>query len=231
LVTRVYLSNISRLWPLGKQERLFAEQVPGWPDVPTYCDTLPASVRKAHNVSSLGGRQKLMTDRANMLRPTSRNTRDEVVYIASLACFAWGVADFSSAIAAMGERGATLVALHEGITIPPDAGARSLAEAVKAFVSAKRSVTGGGTKAGVIAAAATKRAMTDDAVKKIKDRWHLPTKDHPTWQLLAEAKLSLNTVVDRLGKRPAAQREHQKRLKREARKRMSTSRQNEGRAG
>lgn len=208
---KVYLSNISPLWPLGRQEKVLAPLVPGWPDVPTYCDTLSANVRKAHNAGSL-------LQRASMLRPTARRPGDETVYVASLACLAWGVADFSNVLAAMSDRDTSLVVIDTNTTIPPDAGARVLAAAVKAFVAAKRSVTGGGPIVGALASAAMRRAETNDAIRKIEGRWKLPTKDYPTWQLLTEAQLSRNTVVDRLGKRPDAQRRYQAGLKRAARR-------------
>lgn len=209
--SKAYLSNIAPRWPLGKQESLFAEHVPGWPSVPTYCDALKPGSRKAHNTASL-------LDRASMLRPTARCTGDETIFIASLACLSWSVGDFAEVLTKIMERGATLVALDAGLMVPPTASPRIVGQAMKAFVASKRRATGLGARAGAEISAKKRRESTDDAVKRIADRWPLPSREHPTSELLAEAGLSLNTVVDRLGRRPLAQKRRLDAAKRRARR-------------
>lgn len=215
--SKVYLSNIAPHWPLGRQEAMFAEKVPGWPKVSTYCDVLLPSVRKAHNASSL-------VERASMVRPTSRrNGGGETVYVASLPCVAWGMNDLTGFLASLMERSATLVVLDVGLTIPPDAGARVLNKAVETFAATKRQRVVGGSIVGATISANKRRAATDDAIARIRDRWPLPSKDYPTKALLTEAGLTYNTARDRLKARPEAQKWHLAAQKRKAMRQRDVS--------
>lgn len=71
---------------------------------------------------------------------------------------------------------------------------------------------------GAIASASKKKLFSKRACRKIKDRWPLPNKIWPTYMLLKEAGISLNTVKATLGPRPIAQYNYQAKLKRKARK-------------
>lgn len=177
----------------------------------TYCDVLPAGQRKAHNASSL-------KQRALLLRPTARKKLVETIYFASPACFAWSLTDFTSMLTLFMERGATLIAVDGNLVISPKAGPRELGEAMRIFTSSKRTVTGLGAGAGAAISARKRRESTDDAVKRIADRWPLPSREYPTSDLLAEAGLSMNTVIDRLGRRPLAQKRRIDAAKRRARR-------------
>lgn len=153
-----------------------------------------------------------------MLRPTGRKRPEEMVYIASPACLAWSLSDFTIVLTALMERGATLIALDTGLVVPPNAGPRELGEAVKAFTASKITVTGLGPLAGAKISARKRRESSDEAVKRIAERWPLPSREHPTSELLDEVGLSLNTVVSRLGRRPLAQKRRLDAAKRRARR-------------
>lgn len=76
----------------------------------------------------------------------------------------------------------------------------------------------GAAKIGGKMSADIKKAKSDEAAAKIKDRWPLPSKEWPTKVLLKEANVSLNTVKSLLGKRPIAQYNFQAKMKRAAKK-------------
>lgn len=209
MVPRVYLSNIAPHWPLGRQETLAAARVIGWPkEVSTFCDILRPSARKAHNPSSL-------IERKHMLRPTSRDTSNEKIYVASLCCLAWGVTDLTDFIAALMERGSTLISLDQEISLSPSSGAAIINRAVKEFIASKRIANdGGGYMVGAVASAKKRRMSVDEGVAKISDRWRLPSRDYPTADLLKEAGISYNTAVDRLDRRPLVQKRHEQAMRR-----------------
>lgn len=202
-----YLSNIAAAWPAARQEALFAERIPGWPKgVEVYRDELPPRHRKSHSVENL-------TDRARMLRPTTRRRPAEwdTIYVASAACLAWEPADYMRCVAAAHARNAQLVSLDAGRSISPDASSAEMADALAEFMSRRRYAQTEPGRIGVAGGkAAGERRSADKkaAAMQIKDRWCLPTEDYPTNPLLASVKISRNTANLYLGKRPAAQRAH-----------------------
>jgi hypothetical protein len=210
---RVYLSNIARTWPIAAQEALLAKAAPGWPNVPTYRDILLPAKRR-------GQSREAMTERASMLRATSRRPQDEVIYVASLAVLAWDAGDFGSCLAAAAKRQATIVALDTGRRVPPHVGADDWAEATKEFLAKRRSSeAGGGRKVG---AEASKKVRMEDAQQRadsIRPDW--TRNDIPTGELLLRAgkrrkiggksvvvPMAYATAVRYLGHRPEAQRKH-----------------------
>lgn len=189
----VYLSNLAAAWPVERQRELLAAHVPGWPKVPTYSDLLSPVQRKAHSLASLTGRRDMLRRAAN-----------EIV-VAALPCLGWDqVEDFLQCLAAIQARGATLVALDTGRRTAPDASPDEIAEAAREFVKGRRASRGG--PAGSQVSAERREAEANDAAMRIKDRWRLPTKDYPTDELLAEAKICRNTANKYLRPRPEAQR-------------------------
>jgi hypothetical protein len=215
MIIRVYISNIAPGWPMHRQKELLAEQVPGWPNVPTYSDVLPPTKRQAHAPASLTGR-------AELLRGTTRLENLEVIILASLACLAWEQSDFLDCVAAASARGATIVALDTGRRIPPTASPGEINEAAKEFMTKRRAAKVGG-KPGHIVSAERRSANSEAAAMRIKDRWELPTKDYPTDELLAEAGICRNTANFYLEKRPVAQRKHRNALAQAARNRARRS--------
>lgn len=197
---KIYISNIAMGWPIERQKDLLASQVADWPQVPTYVDLLPPAKRKTHIASSL-------IQRAELLRETGRPENVETIIVASLACLAWEQSDFLKCIAAISQRGATLVALNTGRRIVPDASPTEMAEANEEFLAGRRSKSLVGLLGYKVSAERRSTAALEGA-KRIKDRWVLPTKDYPTDALLEEAGICRNTANLYLHKRKEAQRQH-----------------------
>ena len=77
MAVKAYISNISPLWPVERQEAMLSAAVPGYPDkVAVFRDELPPSDRQGHRKAALSAR-------AEMLRPTTRKI-DEVIVVAAL---------------------------------------------------------------------------------------------------------------------------------------------------
>lgn len=218
MTARAYLSNLSKLWPLERQEALHAERTPGWPDdVTVYRDKLGPTLLKAHAPSSLA-------DWANLLRPTSRRPNGETIYLASLAVLAWESEDFMGALAAAAKRHAAVVVLDTGRRIEPDAGAAELAEALSEFrASRRKEQTGDARKAAAAARVAKQRAELEKRLALIREDWR--RRDYSTEELLLRAgrkrkrdkKVTpLSYATASLQPRPVAQREYEAGQKRAA---------------
>lgn len=225
LAARVYISNISKLWPVEAQEAALAAGTPGWPDVRVYQDHLGPMARKAHSPEALKERS------SGLLRRTSRPPGDETIYVASLAVLAWTPEDLMACLEAAAARHATIVALDTGRRIEPTAGAADLRPALVDFLASKRRAqTEGGRAIGVKASKEKRLADVLARIKLIEADW--PLREVSTQELLERAgrvphrhrhkvAMSYITAVQHLGKRPLAQKRHDAMLKRAA-KRKST---------
>lgn len=202
---RVYYSNLSAAWPFSRQEMLFAEKVPGWPKgVDLYRDAPSGASRKVHKVDKL-------VERHMLLRPTSRATMNETLYVASLLCLAFHEADLTDVLEALSVRRTKLVALDINLEIPQNPTISEVNGAVKLFREGKRTAKAGpGSGVGAKISAERRAASAKDRADKIAARWVLPSKDYPTSDLLKEAKLSRATVNKYLENRPDAQRKHER---------------------
>lgn len=174
---KVYISNISRVWPVAVQEKLIAAKVAEWPNVSTYRDDLSAAKRQ-------GQSKDAMTQRAYVLRLST--PRPEVIMFASWPVLAWDIRDLSECWKAAKARGASLMALDTGFVLAPDAGADELAAVVADFLAKKKSAdAGSGRKIG---AAASVKARSEDIKRRIaliEDDWPKPWP--PTKELLDRA--------------------------------------------
>lgn len=198
MADRVYLSNISPLWSIDRQEALLRDAIPGYPKgVNVYDDILTPRERRAHQTIYL-------VDRDQMLRPSSAR-RAATIYIASLAVFAWSDADMLKAVTAAAAKGMTIRVLDVDLTIGPDAGAAVMSRAIEAFAEGrKRQTEFIRGQAGGKASAENREAKTRAAAESIKAAW--ARRDESTKELLARAGISLNTAKRYLGARPIAQR-------------------------
>jgi hypothetical protein len=208
--SRAYLSNVSKRWPLARQEAVHAELTPGWPDdVAVYRDKLSPRSLKAHSWLDL-------RQRSSMLRPTSRASNDETIYVASLAVLAWVVDDFMRVASQAKARGATIQAHDTGRKIGPTAGADELSAAVEEFQKAKRSdLTGDGRRAGALVSAKVRGDNARARADLIWEDWF--KREVPTGELLRRAggkrkgkrdvvPMAYQTAVKLIGfTRPAAQ--------------------------
>lgn len=205
---KVYISNISKAWPVDRQEKLIAEKIHEWPDVPTYRDDLSAAKRR-------GQSREAMAERGYLLKPAS--PRSEVIAFASWPVLAWDTKDLGECRAAAQERGASLMALDTGVILTPEATAGEWQAVVEDFLAKKKSAeVGGGPRIG---AAASVKVRTEDTARRIaliKDDWPKPWP--PTPELLQRAArerkigrktvlipMAYSTAAKVLGPRPKAQ--------------------------
>lgn len=189
-----------------------ANLVPSWRSIARYRDTLTPAQRQSHSSS-------LLTERAAMLRATGRRG-NEIIYLASMAVFAWDGADLELALSGAWARGAMLIVLDADVEIAAfdTATARELFKASrrKASVEAR-------SKAGAKASAAIRRKPADEGVERIRERWGMPAAVWSTASLLAEAgapgpPLAYNTATSRLGGRELAQKRYLAAQRRAARR-------------
>lgn len=208
---RAYLSNISPLWPISRQEELIDACGP----VEVFQDILSPKERKGHGICTLKQRQA-------MLRPSCRDA-GEIIYVAALAVLAWSAEDLLVCLTLANARGAIVEVLDCDLSIPPGAGSDVLHEAVKAFAASRqrdaayvRGKRGGETSGAQRAAQARAKAET------VRAEWALPSDLYRTVDLLVTAGLSRNTIKLYLGPRDVAQKTHQASLKRAATKRAKS---------
>lgn len=200
MINRAYLSNLSPRWPFDKQEAALRAALEGWPKgVTVLRDDLDARARRAHNTASLAARESL-------LRPSQRKD-GETIYVASLAVLAWTIGDLMLVLTAAGMRGAAIVALDAGLTIPPSDAASVLHQAAVAFEAARMAdialnIGEAGAKKSAERRADAAKAKTD----ALKEFWRLPSAEHSTADLLAQFDVSMNTAKKHLGVRADAQR-------------------------
>lgn len=195
---RAYLSNISPLWPVERQEAMLP------PGAQQFRDILDARDRYAHQPDRL-------EQRAAMLRPTRRKGGEIVV--ASLAVLDWTAEGLMSCLTLIMQRGATLRVLDVGLTIAPDSGPAVLHQAAQAFAASRKrdAATERGGRGGAVSAA-KRAADTKAKAETIRDDWKRD--EFRTQDLLERAGVSRNSAILYLGKRSAAQRIHQASLKR-----------------
>lgn len=223
---RYFLSNISKHWPIERQEKLLDEMVPEWrKSDAVYRDMPSAAKRKAHAPDAL-------KERDVMLRRVS-SPRPETIVVASLPVLAFGAVDLNGVLAKAEKRGATIRALYpKDRHIPPDATKEEVHAAVEELNNSKHRPYGGrlaveGRAASLIA----RKADIEARIAIIEPYWHLmePTtkelgimagkvrKGHRHVTPMAHA-----TMVLHLGDREEAQNMHKGRVegaeKRAARK-------------
>lgn len=211
---KIYLSNILRQWTLDAQRKALAG-VP--PPVERYEDVLKPRALKAHSPADL-------TERAELLRRTSRRRGAETIYVASLGVLAWQAEDFMACMGAAAARHATVEALDTGRSIPPTATAKELAEALSEFLaSRRRHQTTGGRLAGVQASRALRMEDAQKRKALIEADWH--GTEVPTSVLLDRAgkerrgcwvPMAWATAVRLMGRRPTTEQFRKAEAKRKA---------------
>lgn len=204
MADRIYQSNISKAWPFERQAKVLGEH-----KTPVYRDELSGAALKRRDTS-------MLFERAAMLRSTSRRS-GEVIRVASLAVLAMSVRDLAEVLSGAAARLATIEAVAENFSIPPDPPVAILAQAIHAWEKARqRARTEGGILAGSRVAAERARARTAAALALVQEDWSRPTAEVSTAELVERSGLSYKTLWEHLGKRSKAQKT---RLKREARAR------------
>jgi hypothetical protein len=155
------MSNILKVWTPEAQQKLLDGV---GKKLTTYRDELRPGQRKRKDVAAL-------MERAAMLAPTGRRSRDEVIYVACLGLLAWDQRDLVHCLAAAAERGASVFALNTGAMIPPDVGAAEIAAAQDDFVADKRRGAVQPGRAGHEIAREQRLADTARRINLIREDW------------------------------------------------------------
>lgn len=195
-MTRVYISDIRRAWPVSRQEALLDAKLPGWRDGAVYRDHVTARQREAHSPKSL-------IERDRVTAKTQRRT-GETVHVAALPVLAWTPRDLLAVLAALSARRATLVSLDCGTTVPPN-DAEAIVAAAAEFDRAIRRA-GDARKTGGMVSGEVRSVEAQAKCATIKERWGLPNSEWTTTALCEEAGVSKPTALKWLGKREEAQR-------------------------
>lgn len=196
-----YISNVSRLWPIPRQEAVFAaENLEA-----AYRDILDASERRGYRLNGL-------SERDTLFRSTTRGG-EKIVGVASFACFARNADDLVLALSKAADVGITIRDLSAKISIKPDAKAKDLKKAVEAFNEARkrekefvRGQTGGKKSAEL------RTALAKNTALKYEQDWRDSKKT--SRQISNESGLSVNTLKAHLGGRVQAKRNFIAALKR-----------------
>lgn len=188
MAKRVYLSNVTAIWPLPKQRELLA-RLPGWPQsYVVFEDEIDLRMRRRKNPS-------VLVKRNEMLRTTTRPQLNEEVIVPALPVFAMSIEDMMHSLTLAGARGATVRFLHEGLTVPPSSGAEALHAIASAFSTAK--FEGRTATAGQISGA-KKEAVAREKAEKVR-----PVYGDPDWSMVRLQEVSgltRNTLEKYLGK-------------------------------
>lgn len=212
MVNKVYISNISPLWPEQRQAQV-CEQA--GPEAQWFKDELDSRDRRAQRAAGL-------TNRAQLLRPTTRQAPDRL-YVAALPCLAFDTEDFLEVLKAAAARNLTVVALTEKLTFSPSQHSGTLNKAAAAFVEAAAAARAfsrgqlGGTASG-----AKRQAQTAAAAKLIEKDWGNPAVTNAA--LVKRAGRSINSLKNVLGDRRAAVRAWKAEEKRKATRERSKCR-------
>lgn len=216
--TRIYLSNISRHWPIERQEKLLDEMIPEWRKLTAiYRDMPSAAKRKVHAPDALPERDRALLRAVGTPRP-------ETIVVAALPVLAFGAVDLNGVLAKAERRGATIRALYPSDRhIPPDASKAEVHAAVEELNNAKKRPYGGRLAVeGRAASLVSRKANIEERLAKIRDLWVLKT--HTTKELGVIAghvrdghrksvPMAHATMVLHLGRREEAQNMHEARVK------------------
>jgi hypothetical protein len=221
MLAKVYMSNVSPLWPIERQEQIIAPALAarGITERKDFVDELLANQRRAHH-------DKDLAEREQMLRPSTRKDGGLIV-LASLAPFAWSVEGMLGGLMRAAENKATVWVIDADITLKPKADPKAWAKATEAFHQArKRAQAEERGKAGGLASAA-KRSKRE-AAESIREAWAL-SEGEPGYEktdaLLERIGIkNYSTAVGYIGHRPIQQAARQAALKRKAKRQKEGAR-------
>ena len=199
-IFKIYLSNLSAVWPITRQEEVLAGL-----EGTKFCDELPASERRGFRINGLA-------ERGHMLRRTIRQA-EQVIQVASLACFARNAEDLMVALSEAAEVNATIRDVSANMDIKPSAKAKDMKAVAKLFAEGRkkaaevvRGQTGGQASGKVRAALARQIAL------KFSADWQDFKKNNQ--QIVEESGLSINTLRLYLGHRREARSVYVAKIKR-----------------
>lgn len=188
---RAYLSNVTAIWPLPKQREVLAA-LPGWPSAYVlFEDEIDARQRRRKN-------SRVLVQRNEMLRVTTRPQGSEEMFVAALPVFAMSIEDAIHALTLAGARGAIVHFLHEGLTVAPASGAETLHTIATAFAQAK--LDGRAATAGQISGA-KKEVVAKADCERVRPLYGHPTGEVSWAELERVSGRTRNTVIKHLGPR------------------------------
>lgn len=196
-----YISNLSPVWPVSRQQAIFAEH--GIEQ--THQDELTADERRGYRLNGL-------PDREMMFRPSTRQG-DRTICVASLACLARNAEDLMVVLSRAAELNTTIRDLSANINIKPNARTKDMKLASELFAKGRKRerelVRGqtGGRKSGGLRA-----QLARDTARKFEADWQDFKKTNQ--QIAKESGLSVNTLKLYLGRRAEARARYLGKLKR-----------------
>lgn len=198
-MARCYVRNGVWGWSLEEQRQALREARVHEPDR-EYCDELSDTRAKFPGRV----RPEWLTQRAMMLKPSSR-VRGEMVHVATLLAIAVSEADLVSVLVAASGRRDTIKALDSGQEFALSEGPVVFQRAVDDWQRAKRDAqTKPGRLEGMRVAAAKRRATTMRKLAPAKVPWRDTKPDRlSTEQIAEQVGLSVKTLYAELGRRPA----------------------------
>jgi DNA invertase Pin-like site-specific DNA recombinase len=215
MATKVYRSNLFAWWRPDRQDAALDEYKPGWRELKVFSDN-DLTDRELR-----GSYQDRLTERAIIQRPSTRKTSDTIL-VASLAVLAKADADMHQLAKVLASQGAVIESAEDATTYNPKQADKLIAAWSRARTKSRLE---GAAKRGGQKSATIRKAASLEGAKRIWDRWKLPSDEHKTADLLAEAGISRNTMNAHYGcTREVAQHRYQASLKRKATKK----RQKEG---
>jgi hypothetical protein len=212
MTNKAYLSNLSDHWPLERQRELLGMRAAEYVDV-----LKPGRLERARDPKADSkARDKVLTDRAAMLAPSSRKA-EGVLEVAAFPCLAVSTHDFLDVVARASARGMSLLEVSTGRQIAAGQGAEDLARAIPFFQAALR---GRGLQTRTEHAA----KLEEDGRKRalaVADLYKLPDEEMPLATVRERAgkdgkPMAPATLRKHLGPRKAAQRLYAAGLKRSA---------------
>lgn len=201
-MTRFYLSNLSQIWPIARQEPLLDDAYPGWREQAVYRDIL--------SLRGLAKGERLAERDDFLLRKAGRTDDGGEVVVATLLAIARTQADLTSVLVRIAGRHEKLRSIAEDMLIDPVE--QDLEELRRVFHNATRRVSARGVPGGK--ASGIKRAADADAkIERIRPFWGLA--EPTTAALCKQHDIARVTIEARLGKRRPAQRAYAEDIRRQ----------------
>src|ERR1700722_9906676 len=199
-IQKLYISNLSPVWPVSRQEAILAE-IEGT----RYTDELDASERRGYRLNGL-------PERSHMLRPTTR-TQAQIISVASLACLARNSEDLMFVLTQADDLNATIRDVSAKVDIKPGSKAKDLKNAAMIFTeSRKRALEAERGSTGGKASGELRGKLAKETALRFQKDWAEDKKNSK--QIVKESGVSINTLKLYLGLRKVARRNYIAALKR-----------------
>jgi hypothetical protein len=207
---KVYMSNISPLWPFERQTPLLEKaKAAGFTELDIRKDVLDVKERRAHKIESL-------TERHILLRNSTRKDGGTLIF-PTLAGVAWSSDDLFAVLATAADLNMKIWVLDQDLKIPTRGARAQWRKAAEAFVeSRKRDQTLERGQAGGNASAERRAERLKAGIEQAKPLWG---QDDLTMQKISEkVGVSVSGLVATLGKRLPAQTNYRAELKRKVKR-------------